>query len=222
MDENVNSNGMKYDPVTGEPIQDIPQQVVQPIIEQQPVPQQPVQPQMGQPGMQAGIPNMQQPVQPQMVPPQSQRPPVYVQPLNQQQVGYPTMNNGQPVKYVAPQQQPKHSDETNPNAKKLLVSAIIAFVAGHVIPYLGTSIGTGLSDTGDTIGTAVAGFGSMVYIASIILMIILRVKYPKNQGGKILMYVMLVEIALGIITVILVVVACYAMMEAFGCYGFLI
>lgn len=207
MDENNNLNVMKYDPVTGEPIQDIPQQVVQPII------QQPVQPQMQQPV---------QPGQPQMVPPLSQQHSGYVQPLNQQ-VGYAPVNSyGQPVNYVVPQQQGKHPDDTDPQAKKLLLAAVITFVAGHIIPTLGSQLDSGSYDVASSLGTILIGFGTMVYIASLILMIVLRVRYPKNQGGKILMYVMLIEIALAVISVVLFLIACYAIMDAMGCYGFLL
>lgn len=223
MDENNNLNVMKYDPVTGEPIQDIPQQVVQPIIQQ---PAQPVQPQMQQPMQQPVQPQMQQPVQPgqpQMVPPLSQQHPGYVQPINQQQVGYAPVNSyGQPVNYVVPQQQGKHPDDTDPQAKKLLLAAVIAFVAGHIIPTLGSQLDSGSYDVASSLGTVLIGFGTMVYIASLILMIVLRVRYPKNQGGKILMYVMIIEIALAVISVVLFLIACYAIMDAMGCYGFLL
>ena len=211
MDGNMNSNGIKYDPVTGEPVvEEIPQQVV----EQQagykfdpttgqPINQQPVQqagykfdPTTGQPINH----QVQQQVQPQM---QQVQPQQYVQPQMYQQ-----------PKYVAPQVQPKHPDETDPNAKKLLLYSIICFFAGHILPSVGAKISYVNDYAESSISMALSGFGVMVYLASLILMIILRVKYPKNKGGKILMIIMIVEIVLTIIMIVIIFASCYYILSS--------
>lgn len=225
-------NDIKYDPVTGQPVTDgleggpgvDPQLIAgfdpetgQPIQIQQPVQHGTVNfdPATGQPilmPMQQGPANFDpmtgQPLNPQIqqgqpvqmqqpMPPQMQQ--VYVQPLNQQQ------------RYVTPNQNARHPDETNPEAKKLLIVSLIAFVVSHVV----TSIGTNLFEYTDyDFSAGFVGIAGLSYLASIVLMIILRVKYPKNTGGKVLMIVMLIEIVLAVLLVVVLFATCYYVLES--------
>nr|WP_297771154.1 hypothetical protein [uncultured Butyrivibrio sp.] len=203
-----------FDPATGQPIQAQPVPPMQPMQMQQPMQQpmqgnpqytvnvdsatgQPIQmqPQMQQP-MQPMQPQMQQPVQPGY----------YVPPINQQ------------PRYVAPIPQAQHPDDTDPKAKKLVLASAICLALGHIMPGISSYV-SALSSSfyDDDIAYYLGGSGIFLYIAALILMIILRVKYPKNKGGKIIMIVMIAEIALTLFAVILLFATCWIFLDSLGC-----
>ena len=205
-------NDIKYDPVTGQPVsEDLdggqgvdPNMLAgfdpatgQPIQAQPLPPMQPMQmqPQMQQP-MQPMQPQMQQPVQPGY----------YVPPINQQ------------PRYVAPIPQAQHPDDTDPKAKKLVLASAICLALGHIMPGISSYV-SALSSSfyDDDIAYYLGGSGIFLYIAALILMIILRVKYPKNNGGKIIMIVMIAEIALTLFAVILLFATCWIFLDSLGC-----
>ena len=249
MDNNTNSNGIKYDPVTGQPItqeldvsqlpqQGVPpiqpilpqdntvvnQQPIQPVMPEQPVqyqmPQQPVNPQMPQQPVQPVNPQQQMYAQP-----LNQQPQMYAQPLSQQPVGYVNPVPGGQYKYATPQ--PAEPDDANPEAKKLSLAAIICFAAAHILPSIfyrivyPFSIESGNYSDYSTATGVIYGIGALIYIAAVVLMIITRVKYPKNKAGKILMIVMIVEIALAVIGMIIIVATCYFILDYYGCGMFM-
>ncbi len=201
-------NDIKYDPVTGQPVSEgldggqglDPNMVAgfdpatgQPI-QAQPVP--PMQPIQMQPQMQQPM-QMQQPVQPGY----------YVPPINQQ------------PRYVAPIPQAQHPDDTDPKAKKLVLASAICLALGHIMPGISSYV-SALSSSfyDDDISYILGGGAFFLYIAALILMIVLRVKYPKNKGGKIIMIVMIAEIGLTLFAVILLFATCWVFLDALGCH----
>ena len=201
-----------FDPATGQPIQAQPVPPMQPMQIQQPVQmqmQQPMQqPMQGNPQYTVNVdsatgqpiqmqPQMQQPVQPGY----------YVPPINQQ------------PRYVAPIPQAQHPDDTDPKAKKLVLASAICLALGHIMPGISSYV-SALSNSfyDDDISYILGGGAFFLYIAALILMIILRVKYPKNKGGKIIMIVMIAEIALTLFAVILLFATCWVFLDALGCH----
>jgi hypothetical protein len=193
-----------FDPATGQPIQAQPVPPMQQMQMQQPM-QQPVQ---GNPQYTVNVdsatgqpiqmqPQMQQPVQPGY----------YVPPINQQ------------PRYVAPIPQAQHPDDTDPKAKKLVLASAICLALGHIMPGISSYV-SALSSSfyDDDISYILGGGAFFLYIAALILMIILRVKYPKNKGGKIIMIVMIAEIALTLFAVILLFATCWVFLDALGCH----
>ena len=153
--QNVNSAFLAgFDPATGQPIQAVPQPVPQPAPQPaqfgnnfDPMTGQPINPQ----------------VQPQMQPQVQMQGQQLVPPINQT-VGYQNMQG--PQQFVPPigmqprYVEPKHPDETNPEAKKLFNASIICMIAGHLIPTL-SSYALGAVDVNnyDTIGYIILGLG---------------------------------------------------------------
>ena len=201
-----------FDPATGQPIQAQPVPPMQPMQIQQPVQmqmQQPMQqPMQGNPQYTVNVdsatgqpiqmqPQMQQPVQPGY----------YVPPINQQ------------PRYVAPIPQAQHPDDTDPKAKKLVLASAICLALGHIMPGISSYVSAlSYSFYDDDISYILGGGAFFLYIAALILMIILRVKYPKNKGGKIIMIVMIAEIALTLFAVILLFATCWVFLDALGCH----
>ena len=140
---------------------------------------------------------MQQPVQPGY----------YVPPINQQ------------PRYVTPKPQAQHPDDTDPKAKKLVLASAICLALAHIMPGISSYVNA-LSSSfyDDDISYIFGGGAFFLYIAALILMIILRVKYPKNKGGKIIMIVMIAEIALTLFAVILLFATCWVFLDALGCH----
>ncbi len=93
-------------------------------------------------------------------------------------------------------------DDPNGNANKLCIislilcfgSSLISGVLTLLIPPLAKFFGM------------LAGLGPL---AGVVLMIIARVKYPQNKFAKILMWVYIILIIIGIIGTILLVILCY-------------
>ncbi len=117
---------------------------------------------------------------------------------------------------VNPETNPQPSNPTTDDdkeAKKLCIASLIcmyaaspiAGVLGYCVPPLAPLFGTcaGLSP-----------------IAAIVLMIMARVKYPKNKFAKILMWIYIVQIILALLLFIILVVVCFytcSTMDTSGC-----
>ena len=118
---------------------------------------------------------------------------------------------------VNPETNPQPSNpvvtDDDKEAKKLCIASLICMygaslisgVLSYILPPLAPLFGTcaGLSP-----------------IAAIVLMIMARVKYPKNKFAKILMWVYIVQIILALILFIIIVVVCFytcSTMDTSGC-----
>lgn len=187
-----------------------------------------------QPDQSAYMPPVQQmqPVQPnqaaymppvQPMQPIQQTAPVqaaYQQPLQQYQpaqAAYQPAQQYQPVQPQPAQQfQPEQPVDETPEEKKagnrLSRISLILQIAGVAISsiissleaYAATGIGEYSYSMPDTLNYILSFAISGTYIASIILMIIARVKYKKNKFAKVLMWIYIGEAALAVVTVVLV------------------
>lgn len=192
-----------FDPATGQPIQAQPVPPMQPMQMQQPM-QQPMQ---GNPQYTVNVdPATGQPIQMQPQMQQPVQPGYYVPPINQQ------------PRYVAPIPQAQHPDDTDPKAKKLVLASAICLALGHIMPGISSYVSAlSYSFYDDDISYIFGGCGIFLYIAALILMIILRVKYPKNKGGKIIMIVMIAEIAITFFAAIVLFATCWIFLDTLGC-----
>ena len=166
----------------------------------QPQMQQPYQPMVQQPQQQVFVPQQQQPVQPQYQ--QNYQP----QPQYQQQY--------QP-QYSAPSQTGNTVDEDE-MAKKMKLSnrfSLISLIC-HLSYFLGIFVVGGIEyalEAGGSSNTSVAmqivsTLVGTAFTASIVFMIIARVKCKKATFAKVLMIVYIVEIALLVIIVVLFII----------------
>ncbi|MBR1773811.1 MAG: hypothetical protein IJ749_07900 [Eubacterium sp.] len=128
------------------------------------------------------------------------------------QQSYPNNPQGYPVdpqfdkKYISP--------EDNRTANILCV---ISLLCHFVVPFVVSFILGALTDvfSGTSYKSSDSVFTSMLsllvsvsYLASWVLMIIVRVKYKNNTFGKVIMWIYIILLALGIIAVIILIVTC--------------
>lgn len=93
------------------------------------------------------------------------------------------------------------SAEDEKNANLLCVISLILYFGSSAISGLLYSISS-------VSGSYVANIGGLCPLAGIVLMIIARVKYPKNRFAKVLMWIYIILTILAIVTVILIFAAC--------------
>ena len=108
------------------------------------------------------------------------------------------------------------TEEENKKANKLGIISLLLYFAG---PGVFTVLASGISGIFVTTGgysTSTSIFQMILYslrsissLAAIVIMIILRVKYPKNVLGKVIMWIYISLFILGIIGIIIVFVVCY-------------
>ena len=174
------------------------QPVFQPQPYQQPQMQQPYQPMVQQPQQQTFVPQTQQPVQPQ-----------YQQQYQMQQPQYQQQYQPQ---YSAPSQT-GNTVEEDEMAKRMKISnrfSLISLIC-HLSYFLGIFVVGGIEyalEAGGSTDTSVAmqiisTIVGTAFTASIVFMIIARVKCKKATFAKVLMIVYIVEIALLVIIVVL-------------------
>ena len=94
---------------------------------------------------------------------------------------------------------------------------VISLVCHFIVPFLGSFLLGGMtssfSETNDvSAGSTITSLFSLIvscsYLASWVLMIIVRVKYKNNTFGKVIMWIYIILLALGIIAVIILIVTC--------------
>lgn len=201
----------------------IPQPQVQP--QAQPQVQQPYQPVQQQPYQQPYQPMQQQPYQPvqQPVQPQMQQ----YQPMQQPVQQYQPVQN--PYQQYQPQYQQQRaaysmplnekSEEEQNRMKKvsnrLSIISLILHYGGAILITTISAVYSGMSgtDLGDAAGSLVSILSSLMgatYIASIVLMIVARIKCKKAIFAKVLMWLYIAE---AIICFILLIVAFVAFLE---------
>ena len=93
------------------------------------------------------------------------------------------------------------SEEDEKNANLLCVISLILYFGSSVISGLLYSISS-------VTGSYLINIGGLCPLAGIVLMIIARVKYPKNKFAKVLMWLYIILTLLAIIAVILLFAAC--------------
>lgn len=112
-----------------------------------------------------------------------------------------------------------YNDMNNPDderkANVFCIASLICVFLPRVLQFLGYLLfGTLLQQVGresvlyDRISGALSAFGILSLIAGIVLVIYVRVKYPKNIFGKVLMWIYIVLAVLILIAFIVMLVAC--------------
>ena len=106
-------------------------------------------------------------------------------------------------------------DDGGKNSNTANVMCIISLVCMYVIPIVAVIISGGLSNIADKDESITSMFASAMSLAisasglaAWVLMIIVRVKYPKNVFGKVLMWLYIIMLVLGVIGIIVLFVAC--------------
>ena len=128
------------------------------------------------------------------------------------QQSYPNNPQGYPVdpqfdkKYISPE-----------DNQKANIMCVISLVCHFIVPFLGSFLLGGMTSSfseindvsaGSTITSLLSLIVSCSYLASWVLMIIVRVKYKNNTFGKVIMWIYIILLALGIIAVIILIVTC--------------
>ncbi len=112
-----------------------------------------------------------------------------------------------------------YNDMNNPDderkANVFCIASLICVFLPRVLQFLGYLLfGTLLQQVGresvlyDRISGALSALGILSLIAGIVLVIYVRVKYPKNIFGKVLMWIYIVLAVLILIAFIVMLVAC--------------
>ena len=93
-----------------------------------------------------------------------------------------------------------------------LATVIIMFFAGALSAVVEIITGTGLSSVNDgifDIAFTLGIFASIILlIAALVIIIFVRVKYPKNTFGKVLMWIYIVFFAIFIIIIAAIIISC--------------
>ena len=109
----------------------------------------------------------------------------------------------------------KETPEDKKAAEKLCIISLICMYAG---PAVFGAMFYGLEYLGESLGSEVVQYLSLIpgilycasWVAAIVLMIMARVKYPKNTFAKVLMWIYIGQAILSVIAVILFVILCAA------------
>ena len=108
-----------------------------------------------------------------------------------------------------------NAPEDERKANIFCIASLICVFLPRVLQFLGYLLfGTLLQQVGresvlyDRISGALSAFGILFLIAGIVLVIYVRVKYPKNIFGKVLMWIYIVLAVLILIAFIVMLVAC--------------
>ena len=113
----------------------------------------------------------------------------------------------QPSKLNLNQETPEEKAQAN----KLCLYSIGCTILGHIATGLYAAL------TGE-VSSLVGSISSLLGVAGLILMIVVRVKYPKNTFGKVLMWIYIVYFIFAILSIIAAVILfawfCYSCTEA--------
>lgn len=112
--------------------------------------------------------------------------------------------------------------EDEKKANKLGITSLCLFFGPGIVSALLIAISASVkSSIIMSLATILSALSGVASLASIVLMIIIRVKYPKNKLGKILMWLYIILFVLAIVLTVLVFVACLAFCgnELSNCHG---
>ena len=70
-----------------------------------------------------------------------------------------------------------------------------------------------------SINAVLASLSGIAGLGAFVLMIVVRVKYPKNTFGKVIMWIYIIELILSILAAIILIVACASALSAWGRMG---
>lgn len=118
-------------------------------------------------------------------------------------------------------EQPK---DNNHLANVLCTISVCLYFGMPFVAFIVYCISGGIMSIGDDYTSVLASFFSSIVgilsslstLAAYVLMIVARVKCPKNTFGKVLMWVYIALFVMGIVTAIILMVACVGMLAACG------
>ncbi len=133
---------------------------------------------------------------------------------------------GQPIppqyQYPAPNPNAPETPEEKAKADKICWGVVIANIASIAIGFIIGMIGT-LTDTLDEAHPIMFGIyglfaviSRLVTPASVIAIIYVRIKYPKNTFGKVLMWIAIIMAILAVIAGIIMIIACLSCINEFS------
>ena len=124
-------------------------------------------------------------------------------------------NNNQPY-----QNQKIYTVEDDKKANKLGIISLCLYFGPAILSAI-SFLATAASSTFKYILTIFSGLSGLSSLAAIVLMIIIRIKYPQNRLGKIIMWLYIILFILGIVLSIIIFVACIAFCgnELADCHG---
>lgn len=101
------------------------------------------------------------------------------------------------------------NEEENKKANKLCIISLCL----KYIPTIITGSFYGITGESNSVINSLINLLGLCPLAAFIIMIIVRVKYPKNKFGKIIMWIYIIELILVIIGVIILLIACGAILR---------
>lgn len=115
-------------------------------------------------------------------------------------------------------QENPQNDSKDKEATTLCISSLIAYFFPNIIAIL---VSFFQSATGNTFFSGIASIlNGISFLVAWVLMIIVRVKYPQNAFGKVLMWVYIGFLLMGLIAFIVIIVACKILIDKYGhCTG---
>ena len=106
-------------------------------------------------------------------------------------------------------------DDGGRNNNTATIMCIISLVCMYVVPIVTVMVSGGVSSIAEGNESVTSFFASVLSLvmsvsglAAWVLMIIVRVKYPKNVFGKVLMWIYIISLILGVIAIIVLFVTC--------------
>ena len=121
-------------------------------------------------------------------------------------------------------------DENIKGNKLCIISLILKYgvlaIGGGIIELLSHFINNISVNTSDFIVATLFVIVGICSLTAFVLMVIVRIKYPKNTFGKVLMWIYIIEIILAIIAIVMLFLACIACVNSLdnffascrGCY----
>ena len=117
-----------------------------------------------------------------------------------------------------------NEDKNNHTANVLCTISVCLYFGMPFVSFILYCITGGIMSYGDDYTSALASFFSSIVgilsslstLAAYVLMIVARVKCPKNTFGKVLMWVYIALFVMGIVTAILLMVTCVGLLAACG------
>ncbi len=142
---------------------------------------------------------------------------------NQPNYNQPNYNQATPNQYVTPTKvkPDKHSSETPEEHRKgnlfswisvacSVGSKLLGFLCGCVAGLIGKGTALDWSDNPliQGLGVLLYGVTGLAELAGFVLMVYVRVKYPKNVFGKVLMWIYIIGFILYLVAAIVLLIAC--------------
>ena len=103
----------------------------------------------------------------------------------------------------------QHGNDSRAN--KLCLIGLVCLI----LPILGIMLETLLPAGGNKVVAAISFIFQLMYVAGLVLMIYIRVKYPSNVFGKVLMWLHIIVAVIFVIMLIVAIVMCAVMIN--GC-----